>query len=139
LSGVFDGFAARELPTDRGVIHARVGGTGPPLLLLHGYPQTHLMWHATAPRLAERFTVVATDLSGYGESFRPTPAPGHEPHSKRALAPDQRGALELLYGNVLEVWRPWAPAVTGHGIDASLAAAHEISEFAGFLAAAPGA
>ena len=55
-------FAEHELETDRGVIFARVGGSGPPLLLLHGYPQTHLMWHAAAPRLAERFTVVAADL-----------------------------------------------------------------------------
>lgn len=93
---MFEGFATRELPTDRGVIHARIGGDGPPLLLLHGYPQTHLMWHAAAPRLAERFTVVATDLSGYGESFRPTPAPGHAPHSKRALALDQVQAMAAL-------------------------------------------
>ena len=52
-------------------IHVRVGGSGPPLLLLHGYPQTHVMWHHTAPRLAERFTVVAADLTGYGSSRRP--------------------------------------------------------------------
>jgi haloacetate dehalogenase len=93
---VFDGFAIRQLPTERGAIHARVGGNGPPLLLLHGYPQTHLMWHAAASRLAERFTVVATDLSGYGESFRPTPAPDHAPHSKRALALDQVQAMAAL-------------------------------------------
>lgn len=96
LSAVFDGFAVTTLPTDRGAIHARVGGNGPPLLLLHGYPQTHLMWHAVAPRLAERFTVVVTDLSGYGESFRPAPAPDHAPHSKRALAQDQVEAMASL-------------------------------------------
>jgi haloacetate dehalogenase len=93
---VFDGFATRDLPTDRGPIHARVGGDGPPLLLLHGYPQTHLMWHASAPRLAERFTVVATDLSGYGDSLRPEPAADHAPHSKRALARDQVQAMAAL-------------------------------------------
>lgn len=93
---MFDGFASQSLPTDRGPIHARVGGDGPPLLLLHGYPQTHLMWHAAAPRLAERFTVVATDLSGYGKSFRPAPAPDHAPHSKRALARDQVQAMASL-------------------------------------------
>ncbi len=93
---MFDGFDTRLLPTDRGPIHARVGGDGPPLLLLHGYPQTHLMWHAAAPRLAERFTVVATDLSGYGESFRPQPAADHAPHSKRALAHDQVQAMASL-------------------------------------------
>ncbi len=93
---MFDGFATRELPTDRGPVHARVGGEGPPLLLLHGYPQTHLMWHAVAPRLAERFTVVATDLAGYGDSFRPVPADDHRPHSKRALALDQLQAMASL-------------------------------------------
>lgn len=88
---MFDDLASRELVTERGLIHARVGGAGPPLLLLHGYPETHLMWHAAAPLLAERFTVVATDLSGYGKSMRPSPAADHAPHSKRALALDQCG------------------------------------------------
>jgi haloacetate dehalogenase len=92
----FEGFAEHELETARGVIFARVGGSGPPLLLLHGYPQTHLMWHAAAPRLADRFTVVAADLAGYGASFRPAPAPDHAPHSKRALAADQVQAMAAL-------------------------------------------
>jgi haloacetate dehalogenase len=96
LATVFEGFETRELATDRGLIHARVGGDGPPLLLLHGYPQTHLMWHAAAPRLAERFSVVATDLSGYGESLRPQTADDHAPHSKRALALDQLQAMASL-------------------------------------------
>jgi haloacetate dehalogenase len=93
---MFDGFEARDLPTERGTIHAMVGGDGPPLLLLHGYPQTHLMWHAAAPLLAEHFTVVAADLSGYGESLRPAPAGDHVPHSKRALALDQVQAMTAL-------------------------------------------
>ncbi len=93
---MFEGFASHELDTDRGPIHARVGGTGPPLLLLHGYPQTHLIWHAAAPLLAERFTVVATDLSGYGVSLRPVPAADHAPHCKRALALDQVQAMASL-------------------------------------------
>jgi len=93
---VFDGFEARDLPTERGTIHAMVGGEGPPLLLLHGYPQTHLMWHACAPLLAEHFTVVASDLSGYGESLRPAPTSDHAPHSKRALARDQLQAMASL-------------------------------------------
>ncbi|MDA0182931.1 alpha/beta hydrolase [Solirubrobacter phytolaccae] len=92
----FDDFAQHELHTDRGVIFARVGGSGPPLLLLHGYPQTHRMWHAAAARLAERFTVVATDLAGYGASLRPVPAADHAPHSKRALALDQVQAMAAL-------------------------------------------
>jgi haloacetate dehalogenase len=94
--GLFDGFSSRRLATDRGEIFARIGGSGPPLLLLHGYPQTHLMWHAAAPLLAERFTVVATDLSGYGASLRPVPADDHAPHSKRAFARDQLQAMSAL-------------------------------------------
>jgi haloacetate dehalogenase len=66
------------------------------LLLLHGYPQTHLMWQAAAPMLADRFTVVATDLSGYGDSLRPAPAADHAPHSKRAMAVDQVQAMAAL-------------------------------------------
>ena len=93
---LFAGFEARELPTSRGVVHAVVGGSGPPLLLLHGYPQSHLMWHAAAPLLAERHTVVAADLAGYGASFRPAPAQDHAPHSKRAMALDQVEAMAAL-------------------------------------------
>jgi haloacetate dehalogenase len=93
---VFAGFEARELPTSRGTVHAMVGGSGPPLLLLHGYPQSHLMWHAVAPLLADRHTVVASDLAGYGASFRPAPAPDHVPHGKRAMALDQVEAMGAL-------------------------------------------
>lgn len=93
---LFPGFEARTVPTARGTVHAMVGGSGPPLLLLHGYPQSHLMWHAAAPWLAERHTVVAADLAGYGASFRPAPAPDHAPHSKRALALDQVQAMAAL-------------------------------------------
>lgn len=93
---MFDGFADRVLPTRRGDVHARVGGSGPPVLLLHGYPQTHLMWHGVAGPLAQRFTVVAPDLPGYGGSFRPVPAADHEPHSKRALADDLVQAMAQL-------------------------------------------
>jgi haloacetate dehalogenase len=92
----FAGFEARELPTSRGDVHAMVGGSGPPLLLLHGYPQSHLMWHAAAPLLAARHTVVAADLAGYGASLRPAPAPDHAPHSKRALALDQVESMAAL-------------------------------------------
>jgi len=93
---MFDGFETRALETERGLIHARIGGSGPPLLLLHGYPETHLMWHSCAPALAERFTVVAADLSGYGSSLRPDPADDHAPHSKRAMALDQVQAMASL-------------------------------------------
>jgi len=85
---MFDGFGEHHLPTGRGTVFARIGGNGPPVLLLHGYPQTHLMWRTAAVLLASRFTVVAADLPGYGASFRPAAAPDHAPHSKRALAVD---------------------------------------------------
>ena len=93
---MFEGFDRRQLETERGTIFARVGGSGPPLLLLHGYPQTHLMWHAAAPLLARRFTVVVADLSGYGDSLRPIPATDHAPHSKRAMGRDQLQAMAAL-------------------------------------------
>jgi haloacetate dehalogenase len=93
---MFAGFEARDVPTSRGAVHAMVGGSGPPLLLLHGYPQSHLMWHAVAPLLAERHTVVATDLAGYGASLKPAPAPDHAPHGKRAMALDQVEAMAAL-------------------------------------------
>jgi pimeloyl-ACP methyl ester carboxylesterase len=60
---MFDGFSTESLPTERGEVFARIGGNGPPLLLLHGYPETQLMWHSVAPLLAERFTIIAADLS----------------------------------------------------------------------------
>lgn len=77
-------------------IHTLVGGSGPPLLLLHGYPQSHLIWHRVAGDLAARFTVVATDLRGYGQSGKPA---GHEDHgnySKRTMALDQVGVMRQL-------------------------------------------
>lgn len=70
-------------------INTVVGGNGPPVLLLHGYPQTHLIWHHVAPALAEQHTVVLTDLRGYGDSDKPTGSPGHEEYSKRTMARDQ--------------------------------------------------
>ena len=93
---MFDGFDARVLVGARGPIFARVGGSGPPLLLLHGYPETHLMWHAAAPALAQHFTVVAADLPGYGASHKPAAAGDHRPHSKRALARDLVEAMAAL-------------------------------------------
>jgi haloacetate dehalogenase len=92
----FAAFALKDVETPRGVVHARVGGDGPPLLLLHGFPQTHEMWHPVAAALAQRHTVVAADLPGYGASFRPRPQEDHAPHSKRALARDLVAAMEAL-------------------------------------------
>ncbi len=93
---MFDDFTEHEVPTGRGTVFAQVGGSGSPLLLLHGYPQTHLMWHAAAPLLAERHTLVVADLPGYGASFRPDPTPDHAAHSKRALAVDLVEAMAGL-------------------------------------------
>lgn len=93
---LFPGFEHRAVPTSRGALNAVVGGSGPPLLLLHGYPESLLMWHGVAAALSERRTVVATDLAGYGASFRPPPAPDHRPHGKRALALDQVEAMAAL-------------------------------------------
>jgi haloacetate dehalogenase len=91
-----DVFERRAVEAPRGRIHALLGGSGPPVLLLHGWPETHLMWHAVAPALAERFTVVAPDLPGYGESFRPPVTEDHSGHSKRALAADLVAAMRVL-------------------------------------------
>jgi haloacetate dehalogenase len=77
-------------------IKARVAGNGPPLLLLHGNPQTHAMWHLVAPSLAEDFTVVATDLRGYGDSSKPESDGEHAPYSKRAMARDQVSVMKHL-------------------------------------------
>lgn len=91
---MFDGFELHDVDTGEATIRARIGGAGPPLLLLHGNPQTHVMWHKIAPRLAERFTVIASDLRGYGASSKPASAPDHEPHSKRAMARDQVALMQ---------------------------------------------
>ena len=68
---MFEGFEELRIETSGNTINLVKGGSGPPLLLLHGYPQTHVMWHKIAPRLAEDFTVVAADLRGYGDSGKP--------------------------------------------------------------------
>jgi haloacetate dehalogenase len=86
---MLDGFETADVATGGATIHLAKAGEGPPLLLLHGYPQTHVMWHRVAPRLAERFTVVAPDLRGYGDSTAPETSADHTPYSKRAMAQDQ--------------------------------------------------
>jgi haloacetate dehalogenase len=86
----FPGFTPHDIPTSGGVtIHAVKGGSGPPLLLLHGAPQTHYTWRDVAPRLAEEYTVIAADLRGYGDSSQPQGLPDHSNYSKRAMALDQ--------------------------------------------------
>lgn len=72
------------------------GGSGPPLLLLHGYPQTHVMWHLVAPRLARSFHVICADLRGYGDSSKPSGGPQHAAYAKRAMASDMAGLMSSL-------------------------------------------
>lgn len=93
---MFDGFASDRLAVNGTSIHLVRGGSGPPVLLLHGYPQTHVMWHLVAPALAERFTVVCTDLRGYGDSGAPSSDASHESYSKRAMAEDQIAVMRQL-------------------------------------------
>jgi haloacetate dehalogenase len=90
---MFDDFELSFVDTGEATIRVRRGGSGPPLLLLHGHPQTHVMWHRVAPRLASEFTVVAMDLRGYGDSSKPETTPDHEPYSKRAMARDAAAVM----------------------------------------------
>jgi haloacetate dehalogenase len=93
---VFEGFSLDMIETPEVTLRVRHAGSGPPLLLLHGHPQTHAMWHLVAPRLAEEFTVVCPDLRGYGDSSKPETTPDHEPYSKRAMARDQIALMQQL-------------------------------------------
>ena len=93
---MLEGFEQLRIKTGGAEINLRRGGEGPPLLLLHGYPQTHVMWHKIAPRLAERFTVVLPDLRGYGDSAKPPGGEGHAAYSKRAMARDQAEVMDAL-------------------------------------------
>ena len=93
---MFDGFDGAEIRTKDTSIFLRRSGSGPPLLLLHGFPQTHAMWRDVAPRMARTFTVVCADLRGYGRSGCPASTPDHTPYSKRAMALDMVEVMEKL-------------------------------------------
>ena len=93
---MFEGFTRTTIETGETTIHVCHGGSGPPLLLLHGHPQTHAMWHLVAPRLAQDFTVVAPDLRGYGDSGKPPTTPDHAPYAKRAMARDHVAVMHQL-------------------------------------------
>jgi haloacetate dehalogenase len=86
FADLYPGFAERRIDTSAGEILARIGGKGPPLLLLHGYRQTHVMWHRVAPVLGERFSLMIPDLPGYGWSTAPTADAAHAPYDKCSMA-----------------------------------------------------
>ena len=107
----FESFTVEDIATRAATIHTLRRGAGPPLLLLHGYPQTHFIWHRIADRLSEQYTVVLTDLRGYGDSSKPEGGARHENYSFRAMAQDQ-----------VEVMHIWAmkrfsshPMIAAHG------------------------
>ncbi len=94
---MFEEFTRTKVEADGVSINLRYGGGGAPVLLLHGYPQTHVMWHKVAPALAPHFTVVAPDLRGYGDSDKPPPAPGDSSaYCKRTMARDQARVMSAL-------------------------------------------
>ena len=93
---MFDGFETRKVETGEATIHVRVGGAGPAVVLLHGYPQSGVCWHKLAPSLAERYRVIIPDLRGYGDSVGPTPDEANMLYSKRAMADDVARVLDAL-------------------------------------------
>jgi haloacetate dehalogenase len=93
---MMDDFTTAEIETGGTRIFVRTRGSGPPLLLLHGFPQTHLMWRSVAPLLTHHFTVVCADLRGYGRSGCPSSTSNHAPYAKRAMAQDMVTMMERL-------------------------------------------
>lgn len=93
---LFPGFGEHWTETQGGRIYARVGGSGPPVVMLHGFPQTHACWHRIAPVIAETHCVVCLDLRGYGRSSSPPASPDHETYSKRALGRDVVAVMGAL-------------------------------------------
>jgi haloacetate dehalogenase len=93
---LFPGFLHRRIRTSGATINLVCGGTGHPVLLLHGYPETHAMWHKVAPELARDYTVVCPDLRGYGDSSKPKGLPDHSNYSKRAMASDMVEVMRAL-------------------------------------------
>ena len=93
---MLDDFEASEVETGETTVFVRRAGTGLPLLLLHGFPQTHIMWRSVAPLLADQFTVVCADLRGYGRSGCPLSTPDHARYAKRAMAQDMVIVMERL-------------------------------------------
>ena len=96
MSRLFPGFTKRRIRTSGATINIVSGGEGEPVLLLHGYPETHAMWHKVAPALARDYSVVCPDLRGYGDSSKPTGLSDHSNYSKRAMAKDMVEVMEAL-------------------------------------------
>src|SRR6201992_1736363 len=96
LADLFPGYASEWINTRSGRIFARVGGKGPPLLLLHGFSSTHVMWHTVAPQLADKFTLIIADLPGYGWSDMPESDKDHIPYTQRAMAKTMVEVMERL-------------------------------------------
>ena len=96
---MFTGFSNKVFKTDQGEIFYKINGAGPPLLMLHGYPQNHFMWHSTAPELAKEYTVIIPDLRGYGKSMAPQGDEDHYNYSKRVMAEDLKGLMNHLNFN----------------------------------------
>lgn len=93
---MFEDFDLKTIEVGPASLRLRIGGNGPPLLLLHGNPQTHVMWHSVAPELSKRFTVVASDLTGYGDSYKPLSSDDHSAYSKRSMANDQVNLMKAI-------------------------------------------
>jgi haloacetate dehalogenase len=113
---MFETFVQTQIKTSGATIHLVKGGIGLPLLLLHGYPETHLMWHKIAPRLAQEFTVVVPDLRGYGDSSKSKGDPDHYNYSKRAMAQDMVEVMAQLGFEEFFVVGHDRGARVGHGM-----------------------
>src|SRR5215210_6214755 len=129
-----DRFTTSEIQTGETSIFVRSYGSGPPILLLHGFPQTHLMWRSVAPLLVRNFTVVCADLRGYGRSGCPASARDHEPYAKRSMAQDMITVMERLgFGRFsvaepIGLWRAWGDDVQGHALGAGHFFPEEVPE-----------
>ena len=93
-SAFFEDFTLETIAVEGGNIRLRRSGTGQPLLMLHGNPQTHAMWHAVAPTLSKRYSVICPDLRGYGGSFKPPASRDHAAYAKREMAKDLIQVME---------------------------------------------
>ena len=145
---MFTGFEKHRVRTNGVEINLALGGTGPALLLLHGHPQTYVIWHKVANQLAARFTVVATDLRGYGDSSKPAGLPDHSDYSKRVMAQDQVEVMRQLgFENFFFVGHEMYAESCRHAFDCRVAAllccvdllsgpAHSLPDF-GVLFGAP--